>query len=259
MPVDLKYDLGELEKYFDQHEEPPVIAFYGGEPLVNYNKMIEIMNAFPASTFMLQTNGTLLNRLSQEYIRKFNSVLISVDGRPDLTNLNRGGRVYQRAITGARHLRDSGFTGDLIARMTASSIIDIEQDVKYLLQTDEIDFDHIHWQLDVLWDIYYEENKKSIQTWLLERYNPGISNLAEFWVQNMESDHTILGIVPFLGITYTLLTGENITQPRCGAGHDFFSITTDGRITICPILPSVSFAVVGDIQSDSPTTITEKI
>lgn len=73
----------------------------------------------------------------------------------------------------------------------------------------------------------------------------------------MEIYGEILGIVPFKAITYSLLT-KNSIQLRCGAGIDFFAITTDGRVTICLIPPSIDFAVVGDITKTSPGELVGK-
>lgn len=256
MPVDLAYPLEEL-KNFLMHDPEPVIAFYGGEPAIASTRMIQIMDEVKAKEFVIQTNGTLLKRIPENYIQKFHAILISIDGDSHRTNFYRGTDVYERAMKGAIYARNSGFNGDLIARMTVSEKSDIFYDVIHLLELEKPGFDHVHWQLDVMWD-YEPDRWENISKWFKSKYNPGIEMLIEYWVDRMEKEKSIPGIVPFIGIMHTLLTGEEVGL-RCGAGENFFSLTTDGRVTFCPILPSVEFAVVGNIQKDTPQELVGKV
>jgi uncharacterized protein len=61
----------------------------------------------------------------------------------------------------------------------------------------------------------------------------------------------VRGIVPFMPVMYTLLTGEP-SRLRCGSGLDTFAIHVDGRIGICPISPDWEFSIVGDICRTEP-------
>jgi putative peptide-modifying radical SAM enzyme len=137
------------------------------------------------------------------------------------------------------------FQGDLVARMVASLKTDIYQDVLHLAGLGP--FDHVHWQLDfeLFWDGGTDEGKK----WL-RRYNEGIGRLVRKWVHEMKGGR-VLGLVPFIGITNTLLSGEP-TPIRCGAGHDFFSIAPSGDITLCPVTPEYEFMRVGHITETKP-------
>ncbi|MCY3412708.1 MAG: TIGR04084 family radical SAM/SPASM domain-containing protein [Candidatus Heimdallarchaeota archaeon] len=249
MPVELSYPIDNL-KNFLKHDEEPVIAFYGGEPAISDNRIMQIMDEIDAKAFVIQTNGTLLHRIPKEYIARFHSILISIDGDNKLTDFYRGEDVYERALKGARYARESGFTGDLIARMTVSEETGIFEAVTHLLEVRDGIFDHVHWQLDAMWDLDEVERWKDFDTWVKKSYNPGISRLVDYWLEQLEQGE-LKGIVPFVAIMHTLLT-ETKVNLRCGSGIDFFSITTDGRITFCPILPSVEFAVVGDINTDKP-------
>ncbi|MFV2014854.1 MAG: TIGR04084 family radical SAM/SPASM domain-containing protein, partial [Candidatus Heimdallarchaeota archaeon] len=224
---------------------------------VNVAKMIEIMHTVPAKAFMLQTNGTLIHRIPKTYYSKFNSILLSIDGNQETTDYYRGEKTYERIIENGKLLRDNGFTGDLVARMTTSYNTNIFKEVLHLLNLQNPKFDHIHWQLDVMWDTDYELNKEKIMNWIASDYNPGITELVNYWVDEITKNGIIEGIAPFLGITYSLLTGEK-SDLKCGAGKDFFAITTDGRITMCPILPSYEF-IVGDIKNSKPEELVDKI
>lgn len=255
MPVSLGFTTNALYDFLKQ-DPNPVIAFYGGEPLVEWPKIKEIMDNVPAKAFMLQTNGTLLKRIPPYYLEKFHTILVSIDGRPEITNLYRGEKTYERAIAGVARIKEKGFRGDLVARMTISEYSMIDLEVNHLLDLGL--FDHIHWQLDVMWDDDMNTRWNNFPKWVNEAYNPGITKLAEQWVSHMEKTGYVLGIVPFMGIAHTLLT-EKPVGLRCGAGDDFFSITTDGRITVCPIPPSIDFAQVGSIYSSTPVSIRNKV
>ena len=258
MPVNLDITPEQLNRFFSKDDEPPVIAFYGGEPTLEARKIEEIMDKVPAKAFMIQTNGTLLHRIKPEYIKRFHTILISIDGRPEITDYYRGKGTYQRALNGGIYARKNGFTGDLIARMTVSEKSDIYEEVLHLLNIKTPGFDHVHWQLDVMWDDDMNTRWKDFPGWLYNNYMPNLSKLIRYWITHLENNHEILGIAPFLGITHTLLTNKP-AQLRCGAGIDFFAITTDGRITVCPIPPSIDFAVVGDIFTSTPKELPFKV
>lgn len=73
----------------------------------------------------------------------------SIDGRREMTDYYRGEAVYKRVVDAAAWLKSIGVEADVIARMTVSERSDIYKDVLHLLSLNL--FDHIHWQLDVVW------------------------------------------------------------------------------------------------------------
>ena len=261
MPVNAKYSIQDLKSFLskDNDENGIVLAFYGGEPALNVKRIMEVMDEIPARAFMIQTNGTLLHRIPPDYIKRFHTILISIDGKEKTTDKYRGKGTFARALKGATYAREHGFQGDLIARMTVSEHTDIYEEVTYLVNMKTpVTFNHVHWQLDALWDLEPDTRWHEFDKWVTKNYNPGITRLVEYWISHMETTHEILGIAPFLGITHTLLTKQP-AQLRCGAGLDFFSITTDGRVTFCPIPPSFNLALVGDIFQSKPSDLPGKI
>ncbi len=256
MPVNNQVSISALKKFLKDDPEP-VIAFYGGEPTINLDFILQVMDSISAKAFMLQTNGTLLERIPSDYVSRFHSILISIDGREELTDFYRGKGTYQRALKGMKYARDNGFGGDFIARMTVSEESNIFEEVKHLIELEDPAFNYVHWQLDVMWDDDMHARWRDFPQWLENSYNPGISKLVQYWLQHLENGK-LLGIVPFLGITQSLITKEP-SPLRCGAGIDFFSITTDGRITVCPIPPSIEFAVVGNIYQTKPDELSGKV
>jgi putative peptide-modifying radical SAM enzyme len=258
MPVDIDYPVDQLQSYFRKHQEKPVVAFYGGEPCLKMDKMLQVMEKIDARAFVIQTNGHLLSRVPSKYLQMFHAILVSVDGRKEITDKYRGLDSLDKALDGARFASANGFSGDLIARMTVSESSNIFEEVLFLLHLEGPIFDHVHWQLDAMWDDAIANRYIDFKQWLNSSYIPGIRKLIEYWIRYMENSYKILGIVPFMGITYTLLTDQQVDL-RCGAGIDFFAITTDGRITVCPIPPSIDFAVIGDITSSDPENLSGKV
>lgn len=220
---------------------------YGGEPTLRVPMIIELMDRFPTARFMLQTNALLLDQIPEDYIKRFHSILVSIDGTEETTDGYRSTGVYQKAIRNVRRLRETDYEGDVVARMAVSEQSDIYRDVRHLLELRDPLFDHVHWQLNVVWDA--ENNWQDFDRWVEENYNPGITRLVEEWVSKMEAG-VVEGIVPFLPLMHTLITGTP-SEMRCGSGLDTFAIHVDGKIGICPISPDWEFSIVGDIWDSS--------
>ncbi len=237
VPWKVNYDINELKKLLSDDPEP-VIAFYGGEPLLNPEFIMRVMDSFNAK-FVIQTNGTLVRRLPEDYWRRFDAVLMSIDGRREVNDLYRGRGNYDKVVKAARWLKGIGFKGDLIARMALWYASDVYEDVKHLLYLGP--FDHVHWQLNVVWT-----ERWNFEGWAEKSYLPGIRRLVSLWLEEMKRGK-VLGIVPFLGIMKVELFGE-WTAPPCGAGVESFSILPDGRILACPIAFDVSWSLVGSLK-----------
>ncbi len=245
--AEIQYSLEELRRFIER-DPNPVIAFYGGEPLLRIPLMERIMDTIPVKHYILQTNGCFLDKVGGDYLRRFHSILVSTDGREETTDFYRGKGVYRRILKNVKMVRDRGYRGDLIARMTISENSDVYEDVTHLLKLENPAFDHVHWQLDVVWSKEGEWN--NFDAWVRNSYNPGISKLVKNWYQEMEAKGKIMGIVPFIPVMKTILTGEK-SLLRCGSGIDFFAINPSGKISACPISSDPEW-VVGDIWKSHP-------
>lgn len=242
-PLDCQYKVDDLEKLtqpLKDSKEPMAICFYGGEPLLQVRTIKKVLSQHEGlpTKFVLQTNGTKLNRTPTAVVNKMDTILISVDGGEHITDLNRGAGTWREAINNGYLIRKNGYQGDLIARMTVSGVGgDIFRDVKDLLDLDL--FDHVHWQLDVEWStpMYAGyENRGGFLRWRDEVYNPSVTRLAEYFRDALVKDKKLLGIAPFLPLLHTLITGVQ-SGLRCGAGLDAFNVRTGGGISACPIAP----------------------
>jgi uncharacterized protein len=247
IPLDVAYDVGQLANFI-AHDNEAIIGFYGGEPLLAVDKMYDVMDQVPAKAFTLQTNGTHLDEVDPSYLNRLDAILVSIDGGREITDANRGGGVYGTVIDNCRTIRRRGFKNDLIARMAFSRRGNIYRDVTHLLELIEPTFDHVHWQLDVFWSEIRDEHE--VEEWL-DKYDEGVASLIQDFGQSL-SQGVVLGVVPFIPILCTLMTGEPVPHIRCGSGRDSFAVMTSGRIDLCPIAPDLPYSAVGDIRNTSP-------
>ena len=247
---EINYDINLIKKF--QKVKKLIVCFYGGEPLFRINIIEKIIPMLPNALFCLQTNGLFLRMLKPEIIKKFDTILVSLDGDEYTTDYNRGKGIYKKIIKNVKFIREKlNFKGDLIARMTCSGICDIYKSVVHLLSLKL--FDHVHWQLDVEWDSdmdgrYNTYLSKTFIEWRDNIYNKGISKLMELFMEKLR-EGIVLGIVPFLGLLKYFIKGEKIKRILCGSGSDAFNITTGGFVNCCPIAPE--FDPVADIRNDN--------
>ncbi|MHA2302426.1 MAG: TIGR04084 family radical SAM/SPASM domain-containing protein [Candidatus Thorarchaeota archaeon] len=246
--TEIQYSLDNLAEFLFKDRTTTNLMFYGGEPTLRIPLITELMDRFPQAKFMLQTNGLLLNQIPEDYVKRFHSILVSVDGTEKTTDGYRSSGVYQKVINNVRWLKKIDYGGDTVARMAVSEQSDIFRDVRHLLDLRNPSFDHVHWQLNVVWDA--EENWHDFDEWLNNSYNPGISRMVDDWVATMKIG-VVEGIVPFLPLMHSLVTSED-SELRCGSGLDTFAIHVDGSIGICPISPDWEFSIVGNIEESSP-------
>ncbi|MGY5863492.1 MAG: TIGR04084 family radical SAM/SPASM domain-containing protein [Candidatus Thorarchaeota archaeon] len=247
--TEIQYSIDDLAAFLEKDDDIQLML-YGGEPTLRPSLIIELMDRFPSARFMLQTNALLMNKLPVEYVKRFHSILISIDGTQKTTDGYRSQGVYQKVMNNVRWLHEIGFEGDIVARMAVSEQSDIFRDVRHLLDLEK-SFNHVHWQLNVIWDA--EGNWKDFDKWVEESYKLGITRLIEEWVSKMKNG-VVEGIVPFLPLMYTLITGET-SEMRCGSGIDTFAIHVDGSIGVCPISPDWDFSLVGNIWDSEPNEL----
>ncbi|MHA1953929.1 MAG: TIGR04084 family radical SAM/SPASM domain-containing protein [Candidatus Heimdallarchaeaceae archaeon] len=251
LPLEPDWKVEELENFLAT-DDSPSIAFYGGEPLLNWQLIQDVIDQIPAQHFTIQTNGLLLKKIPNEYIPKFSSILVSLDGDKEITDLNRGEGIYDRVANNLKDIRTRGFEGDLIARMAISEDSNIFEDVLHLLNDPDLSFDNVHWQIDCQWDEGMNVRWKNFPRWI-DKYNQGISELVDYWLEEMKKGE-VKGLVPFLGIFRHILNNTKTSLP-CEAGLTSFAIRTDSKITFCPLPPEYEKTVMGDIHNSTPESL----
>jgi len=234
VPWSVRYGLEALESIVGPED---VVAFYGGEPLLNLEFIREATRRLRAGKFVLQTNGLLLRMLDQELLSRFDTILVSIDGVGWLTDKYRGRRIYGKILRSVEYIRGR-YKGDLVARMTVTEDSDIYRDVRHLLDLGL--FDHVHWQLSLVW--VERDSWRDLWGWLENSYFPGLKRLLKDWINSMRRGR-VEGIAPFQGILKRIIEGG--PTPPCGSGEDSFTILPDGRVVSCPIAVREEWANVG--------------
>ena len=252
-PKEIQYSTSDLESFLSK-DINPIIEFYGGEPLLRGSRMKAIMDAIPA-TYMIQTNGLLLESVDPSLLARFHTILVSIDGTREVTDRGRGMGVYERVIRNSKILRERGFTGDLIARMTVEEGTDVYENVRHLLDTGL--YDHVHWQLS--FSMFWRSPdgpSPGLADWIAG-YNSDVSRLVDWWVSEMRQSRRVPGIVPFVGVTGTLLSDKGAAL-RCGSGIDSFTVMPDGSISACPVAVDFDFSMLGSIFGSAPDSLPGK-
>ncbi len=229
-------------KQFLMRDKHAVLIFYGGEPLLEIEKMKKIMDTIDVP-FRMQTNGKLLQRLPPPYLNRIGRILISLDGTRERTDFNRGRGTYDTVMRNLSLMRRNGYTGEIVARMTvAQNFPDIDAQVLSLVESG---FSSVHWQLDAGF-YWYDFQKEKFQRFV-NHYNQGVTRLINYWIEKMKEGN-VLRFYPFVGVVSSLLKGEK-TLLRCGAGHSGYCITTNGKIVACPIMNFVEDFVAGTLET----------
>jgi uncharacterized protein len=250
LPRSLSYELEFLNK-FCQQDPDCVLTFYGGEPLLQMDKLRQIMDKVTPKHYMMQTNGLLLDKLEPKYVNRFHTILVSIDGQEDLTDAYRGAGTYRKVVDNLKLIKKNGFKGELIARMTIMEQTDIEKQVKYLLNNPDFSFTSIHWQLNAgFWSNDY--HSRNFEEWTKTSYIPGVERLVHFWVDQIQNSGTVLRLYPILGIANSLLHQEKKCFMRCGAGWINYAIQTDGYIIPCPTMWGMKEYYLGNIKDADP-------
>ena len=247
MPPRIKYSVNDLKSFLAKSKTRHTLTFYGGEPLMDIEKIKEIMDNVDAR-YMLQTNGKLLDKLPKEYVNRFELMLISIDGDKKITDFNRGEGTYDKVISNIQLIRKNGFKGELIVRMVVDEHSSLATDVKHLLSTG---FDAVHWQLDA--GFYQQDFKSRNFSEFSKKYNAEVSELLDYWVNEMKKGK-VLKIYPFLGIFESLYYSKT-EKLRCGSGFANYTIAPNGKISVCPIMHDATVFQVGDILKDNPDNL----
>lgn len=237
-------------KEFLLKDKNPVLVFYGGEPLLQIEKIIDIIDGLKDTNvkFRMQTNGKLLNELPMKYLKKIEKILVSLDGNKERTDFNRGEGTYDLVMKNIEEIKSKCYNGEIIARMTISQ--DFPDLYEQVLNLIKVGFTSVHWQLDVG---FYESdfNEDKIKKFFRE-YNKSLTKLADWWLGKIKKGN-VLKLYPFMGIIESLLK-DKPTKIRCGAGHTGYAITTNGKIVACPIMNTIKDFEAGSLE-DNPNEL----
>ena len=256
------YSQAELNEFLKRDKDEPVsIIFYGGEPLLNIDfikKTIDAQLKFKTvKNFLIQTNGTLLDKLPKKYVNKFHTILVSIDGGKEITNKNRGVGTWEKVTANLNLIRKNGFNGEIIARMAIEEPANFYEDIMELISPKNLNgfkFTSVHWQLDA--NMWHDYEKRSFGEWS-KKYDVDVSKLADFWVKELAKGN-VFRLYPFMGIMDSLINKTNY-HLRCGSGIGNFTVLPNGKISVCPIMSGIKENYLGDIKTAMPENLPFKL
>lgn len=219
------------------------ITWNGGEPALNEKLIHDVMARFPHWEYQMQTNGTLLHRLSEYTIEHIENFLCSNDGLQQHTDRYRGKGVFDKIISEVQKLKQRGYKGTVTSRMTFVTDDITASDILRLFT--EYGYDYVFWQLpddnlDLLTDKYMENAKTFFR------------EVTDLWFQNKE----LLKIIPVMGAVRNVLwpelsEREYCGQTQCRVSTNILNLLPSGDMYPCPQLTDKPDLFMGNITENT--------
>lgn len=216
-----------------------VVRFHGGEPLLNYEVIAYIMDAFADSlcktSFFMTTNATLIRKEMIPALAKFESLSVSIDGTAEEHNKNRinmGGQGTFCEVCKSVDLL-LRYIPNLTARMTITpdtykrvydnfkSIADLG--IKNI--DADLDFTSSRWTSEMLAE-YLDELKK-IAIYIRKREKEGV----------------------YINSSLIRAAAVKTKNTLCDGGKSSFSITPDGKIYPCMAVAFNEEFLLGTVET----------
>ena len=234
------YSLDALDAFIATHlnGHEIYVTFYGGEPTLNPDLMIEVMQRHPGFRFQLQTNGTLLDGLPDWVLARLSNVLVSIDGGEQVTDGYRGRGIYQRVLKNVGAVRER-VGGTLTARVTWSdedtSFEELDQLRRY--------FDYVYFQFVARDGAYAPAamaKKRAVMAQLVQRFFAA---------------ETLYPFIPIMGTVRNKVLPSRAREPysgltQCRASTHMLNVMPDGKIYPCPDLMYLPEMLQGDVAGN---------
>ena len=231
------YSAAQLERFVATHlrGKETYFTLYGGEPTLNTRFALEVMRRFPTCRFNLQTNGTLLDRVPDEFLSRLSNIMISVDGGEGVTDGFRGKGIYRRVLDNVARIRPK-VAGSLTARVTWWSGDTTLEDFDALACC----FDYVYFQFaqdEAAHPPQSVSRKKRVLTQLVERFFAG---------------DALYPIVPIMGTVRNKVVPARINElsaglSQCRVSSNLLNVMPDGRIFPCPDMLYAEDLQQGDV------------
>ena len=168
----VEYTVDELAAFVDKHLQGKevYVTFYGGEPTLNLDMMLEVMRRFPLFRFQLQTNGTLLDDIPDWALGRLSNILVSIDGGEATTDGYRGRGIYRQVLKNLAAVRDK-IGGTVTARVTWGNPATTFEELDELVSADG-HFDYLYWQFvaDEMYAGDSVQQRKAVLVQLIDRF-----------------------------------------------------------------------------------------
>ncbi|MFC1899368.1 radical SAM protein [Chloroflexota bacterium] len=216
-----EFDVEKLRSIISEARELGIsfIMIAGGEPLVRM-EMLDIINDFPEITFLVFTNGLLINEEVVSKLKKIRNFIpvISLEGYKEETDSRRGEGVYQKLKGIVTQLKESGIFWSVSLTVTRSSFPSV---------TDEHFIDNLV--------------NLGCKLFFFVEYTP-VTEGTEDWFLTDEQRTSLLTIRDSFRSRYHALfiaiPGDEDEIGGClSAGRGFVHVNAAGDVEPCPFAP----------------------
>lgn len=233
-----------VESMLKKNYKKPVIAIFGGEPLMYFDKVKRIVNnikqlekKYGHIRIIIFTNALLLKNEILDYIVENNiSLNLSLDGCKESHNINRidcrGNGSYDIIFENIKKYYD----------ITKKQFM-----VKYVINPQNVHFfyksveDFYNMGIRKIYTSYARNQEWSKES--LEELDKQLSLISNFFIENFkEGDFLDTIIFPIIDYTYQ-------SRTYCGAGINEIVIDKDGSLYPCPYFTSDIKFKIGDIYN----------
>jgi uncharacterized protein len=225
------------------------VDFFGGEPLLNHEVVRQLVEysrdtAVQANKeihFTLTTNGLELNDAARKFLTDNQiSLVLSLDGRPEINDQMRGQGSYGRALPNMLALlkeRD-GRNYYLRGTYTADNL-DFFEDVKHLYT---LGFRELSLEPVVACEGSYRLTEAH-----LEAIKAEYEKLAEYYLERQQAGAGFR----FFHFEIDLEHGPCLVKrlTGCGAGFDYFAVTPAGALYPCHQFVGREEFLMGDVEN----------
>lgn len=207
------------ENKMDLQSSGHTISFFGGEPLLQFNEMVDFIEWLEASiprpfSYSITTNGTLITPEIATYLKQKNfGMLFSIDGDRDAM-LARSNS-YDAAIAGWECLKATGMSPEANMTFTPTQMLRWQENIQHV-----IDLGFTSFNLNPLEGAEYDfDTTFNINVELLRKY------ISDWLPLGVRTSHAmkIFGAI------------KNKGKPirTCGAGKGFIAIAPNGDVYPC--------------------------
>lgn len=233
------------------------IAFFGGEPLLAWDRLVEIAERARELAHIrgvkcrlhVTTNGTLIDDLKAVTLKRLGiSVLISIDGPEEIHNANRParkGNSFEQVMSGLESLKKAGVRPMARATFTESSADIVER----------LDFFHDLYERGMITGVSIEpavlsEGCGAMPAKAVDKKAMAIAwHDAAVWYadkfNSLPPDKRPVPLFYFRKLTQRILDYQWMGN-ECGAGRGYMTIGPDGGLYACH---RETGTLIGDIEN----------
>ncbi len=234
-----------------QNKDNIEIIFYGGEPLLEFKLLQELVNFFDEKVILnkkniqygITTNGLLITPAIVDYLIKTKTnVTISLDGSSKTTELNRGKGIHELIESTIYRFAKEGHRAKIMATLSPNTVSSFPIDLDYLLglPVKEIQFfacDSICKSSSI--------NEKHVS------FISGTLRKKVFDLINDKDYDSLKKIGNLISPMHSLATGS-LCASLCDYGKNVFGISFDGKLYPCPCFMGYKDFVIENGQFKIP-------